>query len=40
MRDKTFHDICEKGTLEEVREALANGADAMKERRELKEEQL
>ena len=27
MRNKTFCDICEKGTLEEVGEALANGAD-------------
>ena len=27
MGDKTFVDICNTGTLEEVREALANGAD-------------
>ena len=27
MGDKRFVDICKKGTLEEVREALANGAD-------------
>ena len=27
MGDKRFVDICMKGTLEEVREALANGAD-------------
>ena len=27
MGDKRFVEICKKGTLEEVREALANGAD-------------
>ena len=27
MGDKRFFDICKKGTLEKVREALANGAD-------------
>ena len=27
MGDKTCFDICMRGTLEEVREALANGAD-------------
>ena len=27
MRDKAFYDICEKGILQEVREALTNGAD-------------
>ena len=27
MRTKTFFEICKKGTLREVRDALANGAD-------------
>ena len=29
MGDKTFFNICNNGTLEEVREALANGADVI-----------
>ena len=35
MRNKTLFDICKKGTLEEVREALANGADVNERERFL-----
>ena len=34
MSDKTFFDICLNGTLEEVREALANRADVIESDKE------